>query len=335
MSASHSEPAHRRGASSDVPQIRVVFMGTSPFAATILSSIADAGYHLVAVYTQTDKPVGRKQELRPSAVKTLATERLSGVPLEQPERWDESAIDKLKEYQPDLILVAAYGRILPAAVIDLPGFGCVNVHASLLPRWRGASPIHNALLAGDAETGITLIRMEASVDSGPIIAASALPIDPEDTTATLSEKLAQVGADLAVAILPRWIGREIEPVAQDEARVTLCQLIEREDGRIFWNEDALTLGRRFRALTPWPGLFTFWKQGDTATRLKITDLSVQKTDPETKRPLGTVFEIGEHVGVQCGEGVLLLRTVQLEGKKPSDIRDFVSGYPEFVGSVLA
>lgn len=317
------------------PQIRIVFMGTSGFAATLLEGLVQNQANIVAVYTQTDKPAGRKQEAQASAVKLFAQQHLSVVPIEQPLRFNDETIAQLKQYQPDLIVVAAYGRILPQAVLDMPGFGCVNVHASLLPRWRGASPIQNALLAGDEETGVTLIQMEATVDTGPVIAQEKLPITPLDTTTTLSEKLAMLGSQLLIQTLPRWIERTIDPVPQSPISVTLCQLIEREDGHVFWNEDAEVLERKCRALTPWPGLFTFWRRAEHYNlRIKILATGLQKTDPETKRRVGEVFEIGEHIGVHCGKGILLLTTLQIEGKNPNSAKEFLLGYPDFIGSVL-
>lgn len=333
---SRSDTSGQESPRVTVPQIRTIFMGTSPFAASILAGLADHRYNIVAVYTQPDKPIGRKQETKPSAVKVLAQEKLSQTPIEQPARWDAETVQHFKEYQPDLVVVAAYGKILPATVLDIPGFNCINVHASLLPRWRGASPIQNALLAGDTETGITLIRMEASVDTGPIIAVRTLPIEKNETTGTLSVKLAELGTGLLLETIPRWVENGIEAIPQDEKHITLCQLIEREDGRIFWNEDAETLERKMRALSPWPGLFTFWKQPDgTVLRIKFLDIAIKRTSPEIPHKLGEVFEIGETIGIQCGSGIVFPVIIQLEGKTPAAIGDFVSGYPGFVGSILS
>ena len=323
----------KKGSSSGAPKIRTVFMGTPLFADVILRELIAREYHLVAVYTQPDKPVGRKQEIEESPVKRLA--QSYSIPVEQPLRFDDTAFEKLKEYKPDLIVVAAYGRLLPENVIKLPGFGCVNVHASLLPKLRGASPIQNSLLQGDAETGVTIMLMDKGMDTGAILSQRSLPIDPQDTTSSLSEKLALLGAQLLAETLPLWIERQIEPTPQDNTQATLCQLIEREDGHIFWNEDAETIFNLFRALSPWPGIFGFWRQpNDQLSRIKFKKISYQKINPQASRHLGEVFELGEKIGVQTASGIIFLETVHLEGKTEMSIQDFIKGYPQFIGSVL-
>lgn len=315
------------------PQIRTVFMGTPEIGAAMLSSLIQAQYHIVGVVTQPDRPVGRNQDVKESPVKTVAREH--GLPLIQPDRLDSAAIAALGNWKPDLIVVAAYGRILSKSVLDLAGFGCVNVHTSLLPRWRGASPIQNALLAGDTETGVTLMLIDAGMDTGPSIARRAIPIDPHERADTLTEKLTTLGATLLIETLPRWVTREIAPTPQPEEGVTLCQLIEREDGRVFWDAPASEIYNRYRGLYPWPGLFTFWKKGeDDLLRLKLLDIGLQKVNPGTPRQIGEVFELGEDIGVQTGAGVILLRSLQLEGKSAVPVKDFLQGNPAFVGSLL-
>jgi len=314
------------------PGLRVVFMGTPEFSATILEGLILLGFRIAAVYTRPDKPVGRKREPVHSPVKRIAMER--GIPLEQPARFDEDTVKKLGSYSPDLVVVAAYGRILPESVLAIPGFGCLNVHASLLPRWRGASPVQNALLAGDAETGVTIMLMDAGMDTGPILAQSSFPISENDTRDSLLRRMAEDGVRLLSENLPAWIEHRIEPKPQDGSGVTLCQLIEREDGRIFWNDSAISVRNRHRALHPWPGIFTFWKREDGLLRLKLTKISIQKSDPAIKRRFGEVFEIGEKIAVQTGEGLVFLEEVQPEGKSPMPIRDFLNGRPDFLGVLL-
>ena len=308
-------------------------MGTPGFAATILRGMLDIGYHVVAVYTKPEKPSGRGKNIVPSPVKMLAEERR--IPVEQPVRFDEATLGKLREYEPDLILVAAYGKILPKAVLEMPGFGCVNVHASLLPKYRGASPIQNALLQGEKETGITLMRMDEGLDTGDIISQTTREITPDDTQETLLSKLADDGVSLTREVLPLFIEERLTPKPQDDSRATLCQLIEREDGRIFWNESAETIWNRYRGLDPLPGIFTFWEEREGVfLRLKLTKISIQRTDPATRHALGEVFEIGEHIAIQTGKGLILLEEVQPEGKKPMPIRDFLNGRPALVGDTL-
>ncbi len=315
------------------PQVSVVFMGTPEFAATALAALIKESYNIVGVVTQPDRKVGRKQELTASAVKTLALEHK--LPVLQPERLDAEALKALADWKPDVIVVAAYGRILPKAILELPGFGCINIHASLLPRWRGASPVANALIAGDTETGITLMELNEGMDTGAIIAQEKIAIGADERAPELLTRLGNLGAELLVRTLPLWITRSVTAEPQPEEGVTLCQLIEREDGRIFWNENAQDIYNHFRGLTPWPGLFTYWRRGDEgALRIKLHDISVQKTPLATEHPAGTVLEIGEKIGIVTGSGVVFPTLLQMEGKEQVTVADFIKGYPDFIGSTL-
>jgi len=317
----------------DIPKIRVVFMGTPDFAATILSGLLDAGYHVVAVYTKPDGTVGRKRTPTPSAVKRVGVEH--DIPIEQPARFDDRTLSVLRKYGPDIILVAAYGKILPKSALDMPGFGCVNAHASLLPRYRGASPVQNSLLQGETETGITLMRMDEGLDTGDIISVRKRAILPEDTTETLLPKLADDALSLLLDTLPRYVRHEIEARPQKDSKATVCQLIEREDGHVFWNESAESIWNRYRGLSPWPGIFTFWRRPDQLPlRIKLTRISIQRTDPTDRKPLGEVFETGEQVAVQTAKGLVFIEELQPEGGKPVPLRAFLNGHPDFVGSRL-
>lgn len=318
--------------SSDAPKVRAIFMGTSEFSSAILAGLIEQQYNIVCVITKPDKPVGRKQELRESAVKKLALEH--HLPIKQPLKLDEDLVRSLKELKPDLIVVAAYGKILPKAILDIPGFGCINVHASLLPRWRGASPIQNALLSGDIETGITIMLMDEGMDTGDILAQKKIPIAPEDTKSSLFTRLTKEGTDVLLKTLPQWIKRTLTPLPQDHTQATLCQLIEREDGHIMWTESAESIYNRYRALSPWPGVFSFWKKNGGLVRLKLHTLSFQKQSPIPSHPIGQVFEIGEKIGVQSGAGVVFLEAVQLEGKEKMPIQTFLLGNRDLIGSLL-
>lgn len=311
---------------------RVIFMGTPLFAESILRSLVDAHYMIVAAYTQPDRPSGRAQEVTQSPIKIFA--EAHKIPVEQPARFDRETIEKLQAFRPDIIIVAAYGKILPQEVLDIPPFGCINVHASLLPRWRGASPIQNALLAGDTETGVTIMKMDAGMDTGPILKQKTISIDPTDTTATLLPKLAEASATLLNNSLEEWLENKMEPSPQSSEGITLCQLIEREDGKIFWSDEAESIYNRYRALSPWPGIFSFWRKDGSLLRIKFHRISLQKQSPETSHELGQVFEIGETVGIETARGTILLDEVQLEGKSCVPIKDFVRGYPDFVGAIL-
>lgn len=314
------------------PKVRVVFMGTPPFSATLLTKLIEQHYHIVGVVTRADKPSGRKQETQPSAVKEVALAH--NLPIEQPVRLDDETVQKITTWKPDLIIVAAYGRILPASVLNIPGFGCINVHASLLPKWRGASPIQNALLAGETETGITIMLMNEGMDTGDILAQKKISIEKDDTKETLLERLTDTGANALIETIPLWVKRKITPTPQDNSQATLCQLIEREDGHIIWTDDAESIYNRYRALYPWPGIFTFWKKGDDLLRIKLCRVSYQKQSPQTPYPIGQILELGEKIGIQTGSGVLFLEAVQLEGKTVLPIAEFLRGNAEFIGATL-
>lgn len=307
-------------------------MGTSNFAATMLQRLIDEKYNLVGVYTKPDKPVGRDQKIQTGPVKDLAEK--NKLPFFQPAKFNEEAISELKKLKPDLIIVAAYGKILPKAVLDTPGFGCINTHTSLLPKFRGPSPVQNALLCGEKETGVTIMLMDEDMDTGDILSQQSVAIDPYDTYPVLMEKLEVVAKELLLKTAPLWIERKIEPLAQIKENATLCQMIDREDGRIFWKEDAQVIYNKFRALYPWPGIFTFIRQNDRLARIKLLSVKIQLQDPLEKHPQGEVFLIGEDVGVQTASGVIILDKIQLEGKKPTQVKDFINGYPSFIGSKL-
>ncbi|MFZ2299979.1 MAG: methionyl-tRNA formyltransferase [Candidatus Moraniibacteriota bacterium] len=317
---------------SGAPKIRTLFMGTPELAAVILSGLVEKKYNIVCVITKSDKPVGRKQEMMESAVKKKALKY--GLPIEQPQKLDQQAIEKIRALKPDLIIVAAYGKLLPQALLAIPGFGCINVHASLLPRLRGASPIQNALLSGATVTGITLMLMDSGMDTGDILAQKKVEIMPDDTAASLSRRLAETGRDFLIETLPAWIKRTIAPVPQDGSMATLCQLIEREDGYIIWTNDAESIYNRYRALFPWPGIFAFWKKDGELLRLKLQRVSYQKQSPQTRHQIGQVFEVGEKVGIQTGDGVVFLEEVQLEGKTRLPIAEFLLGNKDIIGSLL-
>ncbi|MDP2837715.1 MAG: methionyl-tRNA formyltransferase [Candidatus Moranbacteria bacterium] len=321
-----------RPVSSVVPKVRVVFMGTPKLSATILGALLERGYNIVGVVTKADKPVGREKELVSNPVKEMTIKH--ELPLLQPEQFALPVIEQLRALKPDLIIVAAYGKLLPQEVLSLPGFGCVNVHTSLLPKWRGASPIQNALLAGASQTGVTIMLMDSGMDTGDILTQRSLPIAENDTTRTLTEKLTALATDLLLETLPQFVERHITPTKQNHAEATLCQLIEREDGHIIWTDEAENIFNRYRALSPWPGIFAYWKKNDDHLRLKLISISYQKQNPAMTQPLGKVFEIGEKIGVQTTSGVIFLEEVQLEGKSALPIRDFLRGNEGLIDSLL-
>jgi len=314
------------------PKIRTLFMGTSDFAAHILTALIEQKYNIVSVVTKGDKPSGRKHEEAESAVKKKVIEY--NLPLLQPVKFDSEMIESIKKLEPDLIIVAAYGKILPKEVLSIPGFGCINVHASLLPKWRGASPIQNAILSGGTETGVTIMLMDAGMDTGDILTQKKIEIKKDDTKESLSLRLVEMGKELLLDTLPQWIERTITQTPQDHSQSTLCQLIEREDGHILWIDTAESIYDRYRALYPWPGIFSFIEKEGSLLRLKIHRISYQKQSPQVHYLIGEIFQVGEKIGVQTSEGVIFLEEVQLEGKKRLSIQDFLFGNKDFVGGFL-
>ena len=304
-------------------------MGTPQFAATMLRALLQSSYQVLAVYTQPDKPAGRGRPVVFPPVKKLALEWQ--IPVVQPETLKSiEVVDKLVSFQPDLIVVAAYGAMLPREVLSLPKFGCLNVHPSLLPRHRGPSPVAYTILCGDELAGITIMLMDAGMDTGPILAEKKAGISFMDTTGSLSAKLADVGAQLLLETLPRWLNKELKPQVQDEAQATYSKLITSEDAEINWHFSAVELWRRIRAYNPWPIGYT-WYNGK---RLRI-----HRTIPFGKvveGEIGKVIALPESpgVGVVTGEGILGLCQVQLEGRREMSVDDFVRGKRDFIGCVL-
>ena len=306
---------------------RVVFMGTPQFAVPALEALCQ--HHEVAgVVTQPDRPAGRGRRLVPSPVKGVALAR--GLPVYQPTSLRPAeALDQLADWQPDVIVVAAFGQILLKPVLELAPHGCLNVHASLLPRYRGAAPIAAAILAGDDTTGITIMRLDEGLDTGPLLAQADLAIAPEDTTASLGEKLAVLGAELLIGTLPGWIGGEIQAQPQDDALASYCQRLSKADGELDWTQTAQHLDRQVRAFSPWPGAYTTW-QGQ---RLKVLRTRPRPEWLGEAGP-GEVVELPDGVGVVTGQGLLELLEVQLAGKKPMAAGPFIRGQRLIVGEVL-
>ncbi|MBI4498222.1 MAG: methionyl-tRNA formyltransferase [Chloroflexi bacterium] len=311
---------------------RIVFMGTPEFAVPCLEALIRAGHEVVGVFTQPDRPAGRGRALTPSPVK--ATALAHGIPVFQPESLRRgSAADDLAALRPEVIVVAAYGLLLPQKVLDTPPRGCINVHPSLLPRHRGASPIAGTILAGDTETGVTIMLMDAGMDTGPILAQDRVPVELDDTTDTLTARLALVGAELLVRTLDRWLAGEITPQPQDPAQATLTHIITKEDGRIAWNRSAVEIARQVRAFQPWPGAFTHW-QGRVLKVLEAVPLPGRDTGGEPGRVVALVGKEEPPVGVQTPDGVLGLVRVQVEGRKAVPTAEFLRGARDLIGARL-
>ena len=304
----------------------LIFMGTPHFGQIILDAVIGQ-YDIVAVVTQPDRKAGRGRKTTVSRVKALALEH--GLPVLQPRTLREGGIvRRLGDLAPAIIVVAAFGQVLPSTVLALPRHGCINVHASLLPRFRGAAPIPAAILAGDEQTGVTIMVMDEGLDTGPILSEVAVDIAAEDTTASLAEKLGHVGAQLLLDTLPHWLAGEIAPQEQDDDQATYAGVLRREDGRIDWTEPAARIARRCRAFYPWPGTFAFWGK----RQLKV--LRARPLEAVVSAPPGTVMQVNAETAVATGGGLLVLEKVQLAGKRSLAADAFVHGQRTFVGSVL-
>jgi methionyl-tRNA formyltransferase len=297
---------------------RIVFMGSPAFAVPSLEALVEAGYQVVAAVTQPDRPAGRGGVMRPPEVKQAATAH--GIDVLQPETLkDTAARERLKDYSADVFVVAAYGRILARPVLGLPSRGCVNVHASLLPRWRGASPIASAILAGDAETGVSIMEMAPEMDTGPVIATAAEPIRPGDTTATLEDRLSRLGARTLIDVLPGWYRGEIRARPQDDAEASYCSLIRKEDGWLAASMTASEAERAVRAFNPWPGAYVLYK----GHRLGIWRAHVEAG--EGTPAIGTLLLVGRQPAIAFKDGLLVLDEVQRTGSRRQSGQDFVNG----------
>ena len=297
----------------------IVFMGSPEFAVPTLRALVGP-HQVVGVVTQPDRPSGRGRGLRPPPVKLLALEL--GLPIVQPEKLRAPEVmNQLRLWSPDLIVVAAFGQILRPEVLALPPLGCVNVHASLLPRWRGAAPVQAAILAGDADTGVTLMKMDRGVDTGGIIAQRAIPIEAEDTGGSLTGKLSQLGAEFLIESLPRYISGESKPQPQDESRATYAPLLQKEDGRLDFTRPAVELARRVRALNPRPGAFMEWN----GALLKIHRAHAAGGEV----PAGRRLIDGGQATVGARGGLLILDEVQPAGRKPMSGKAFLAGTREW------
>jgi methionyl-tRNA formyltransferase len=310
-----------------IQPLRIVFAGTPEFAVPALQALAESRHAVVAVYTQPDRPAGRGRKLTASAVKTAA-EQLA-LPVEQPASLKEAEpVRALGAYAPDLMVVVAYGLILPQAVLDLPRLGCVNVHASLLPRWRGAAPIERALLAGDRETGISIMRMEAGLDTGPVYARFPMAIHADDTAGSLRTRLATLGARAIVEVI-ETIGAGIACAQpQDPSLATYAGKIEKAEARIDWRQPAEEIERRVRAFNPWPVAECRW-QGE---QLRIWAVHVVEREVAA-RPGAVIDAAGVPLAVACGINALALDVVQLAGSRAMSAEKFLAAH-DSTGVVL-
>jgi methionyl-tRNA formyltransferase len=293
----------------------VVFIGSPDFALPTLRALVDR-YDVVGVVTQPDRASGRGQELKAPPVKTLALEL--GIPVMQPEKLRQpDAIEGLRAWNPDLIVVAAFGQILRKDVLELPPYGCLNVHASLLPRWRGAAPINAAILHGDEETGVTIMQMDAGLDTGPMLSQRSIRLTREDTAGSIFEKLSTLGADLLLETLPDYLSGKLTPIPQPEEGVTYAPMLKKEEGKLDFNHDVHELERRVRAFNPWPGAFMDFD----GMLLKVHRARVEAVEASVGQRV--IYQNQPAVGARGG--ILILEEVQPSGKKPMSGRSFLAG----------
>lgn len=282
-------------------QCKIIFFGTPEFGALILEGLIKNNYKPVLVITVPDKPMGRKKNITPPPVKILAEKY--NISVFQPEKIRNEK-NKIQNIKPDLIILAAYGQILPNDILEIPKYGSLNVHPSLLPRWRGPSPVQATILANDQKTGVTIMKMTEKVDKGPILGQKEIELTQKETYPDLHNTLGKLGADLLVEIIPKWIGEEILPKPQDDTNATYSKIIKKEDGRIDWGKTTEEIERQIRGLNPWPGTFTTFRNKN----IKILKARLSE---------------------KLGEKLLIIETVQPEGKKSMSFADFLRGYPDF------
>ena len=298
--------------------LRTVFMGTPAFALQTLQGLIDAGCNLVGVYTQPDRPRGRGKQFAAPPVKELALQH--GIPVFQPLKLRQpEAVAELEALAPDLIVVVAYGQILPKSVLDIPRFGCINVHASLLPKYRGAAPINKAIIDGETETGITTMYMDVGLDTGDMLVRKTLAIGPQETAGELHDRLAVLGRETMEETLRQLCAGTLQREAQDNTRSTYAALMKKEDGRIDWSQSAVDVHNRVRGLDPWPGAYT---------TLNGELLKLARTSPETGdggKPGSIVSADRNGVRIACGNGILLVKELQLAGRKRLTSGDFLRG----------
>ncbi|GAC1573227.1 MAG: methionyl-tRNA formyltransferase [Candidatus Doudnabacteria bacterium] len=305
---------------------KILFFGTSEFSAGILAEL-HLKYPLVGVITQPDKPVGRNHEIKASPVALLATQ--SKLPLFKPASLKDPQFEELvSKLNPDIFVVVAYGKIIPQNILELAKRGAINIHGSLLPKYRGASPIHSALLNGEEETGITIMLMDAQMDHGPLLSAQKVEIQRDETFPELEKNLAFAAKQLILETIPKYLTKEITPIPQDESLSSFTKIIAKADGKVLWQNKSSQIYNQFRAYYVWPGIWTNLE--DKVLKIKNCQTSAEKSN----HGIGVVYQLEDKILVQCGEGSLELIEVQPEGKKSMPIKSFIAGHRNFIGSQL-
>lgn len=317
-----------------MPSFRLIFAGTPDFAASALSALIKSEHKVVAVYTQPDRPAGRGRKLRASPVKEVALEH--DIPVLQPDNLKETGAQKeLRSFNADVMVVAAYGLILPQVVLDIPRLGCLNIHASLLPRWRGAAPIQRAIAAGDKESGITIMQMNAGLDTGDILQLSSCPITEEDSGGSLHDRLAEIGANAILETLENIDSDKIQPVPQDDALATYAHKLDKKEAQINWYNSAVEIDRLIRAFNPWPVAFTLID--DKPLRIWQAQALSPESNTEADIKPGTIISSDKNgIDISCGEGVIRILKLQPSGSKAMDVASFINGHAKQlpIGSIF-
>lgn len=309
-------------------KIRVVFMGTPEFAVPGLESLINSNdFEVVAVYTKPDKAVGRKQIISESAIKVVALK--NKIKVFQPEKIKEE-VENIKNLQPDLIVVIAYGKIIPLEILDIPRHACINVHASLLPKYRGAACLNAPILNGDSETGLTIMKMDVGLDTGPIIKQFALKLSEKDNLKSVHDKLADLSARNLVPTLELWVQGKIDATKQDDSLATYVKTLNKEDGKLDINKTAIELERTIRAFNPWPGTyFLLDKQ-----IIKIIDAARETIISENDKKTGEIYQENKKLYIKCGQNSLNILRLQLAGKKAMDAKEFLNGHADIIGKIV-
>ena len=316
-------------------KVKIVFFGTPEFAATYLESLLnDSDFEIIAIVTQPDKPAGRNQEIIFSPVKQIAVEK--NIQVFQPETLKDNSeiINQLKGLEVDLFVVVAYGSIIPQTILDIPKSGAINVHPSLLPKYRGASPIQSALLNGEKETGITIMLIDAKMDHGPILVQKVIELTGEETNDLLHESIAKDSTDLLSQTIKDYLTGKIKPQEQDHLQATFCKTIDKSEAKIDWSNSAQEIKQKIYAFYPWPGTWTIWngKRIKIFPPVEIMEMSALEQDKQ-KKP-GEAFILDKKLAISCGQNFLVIYKLQIEGKKEMLAEEFVRGYGNFIGSVL-
>ncbi len=304
-------------------------MGTPAFAVPVLRKLLTDAHEIVGVYTRPDRAAGRGRKVVSTPVKRVALEH--GLSVSQPKSLrPREELQRLVELSPEVVVVAAYGLLLPKLDLEAPPHGCLNIHPSMLPRHRGASPVAATLLNGDTVAGVTIMKLDEGLDTGPIVAQRQASIGPRENAEQLTHRLFEIGADLLSEVLPDWRHGRIEARAQDETGATTASRLTKDDGEIDWTRDADHIGRQMRAYYPWPGSYTYWQ----GKRLKLIEAEALAGEDDSHEPGRVVGSAAGGLAVATGNGVLRLEQLQLEGRKVVGPTEFIQGYPDFVGSTL-